>query len=369
MTFLRKYGYSSVGFNFAIAAFTLQWYPLLNTFWHNVFNQSWTTPVYMDVGMLISSEFCAGAVLITYGALLGKTSLTQMMFIALAEPFFYALNEAISFKLDIADVGGSMVIHTFGAFFGLAASRVLTPAKARGPSDNAAVYHSDLFSMIGTVFLWIFWPSFNAAFTDGDAQTRAIVNTLLSLTASTVVAFLMSYWIRGHNKLFMVDIQNATLAGGVSMGAAANMVLEPATALAIGIVAGCVSVFGFAVLQARLERMIGLHDTCGVLNLHGMPGVLGGTWSAIAAAFASAALYGSSFLVIFPAMDPSGIARTAQWQVSMVMLFYLFNFSCLGRVAIYLSAHHAGHCYYVWDHRWICRALATVPVAQDVLLG
>lgn len=45
-----------------------------------------------------------------------------------------------------------MVIHTFGAFFGLAASAVITPASARGNKDNAAVYHSDLFSMIGTFF-------------------------------------------------------------------------------------------------------------------------------------------------------------------------------------------------------------------------
>ena len=31
---------------------------------------------------------------------------------------------------------------------------------------------------VGTVFLWMFWPSFNAgAAAEGDAQMRAIVNT------------------------------------------------------------------------------------------------------------------------------------------------------------------------------------------------
>ena len=39
-------------------------------------------------------------------------------------------------------------------------------------------YNSDLFSMVGTVFLWVFWPSFNAgAAAEGDAQMRAIINT------------------------------------------------------------------------------------------------------------------------------------------------------------------------------------------------
>ena len=33
-------------------------------------------------------------------------------------------------------------------------------------------------SKVGTVFLWMFWPSFNAgAAAEGDAQMRAIVNT------------------------------------------------------------------------------------------------------------------------------------------------------------------------------------------------
>ena len=39
-------------------------------------------------------------------------------------------------------------------------------------------YTSDLFSMVGTVFLWMFWPSFNgAAAATGEAQHRAILNT------------------------------------------------------------------------------------------------------------------------------------------------------------------------------------------------
>lgn len=73
-----------------------------------------------------------------------------------------------------------------------------------------------------------------------------------------------------------VHVQNATLAGGVAVGSAANLYLTPAGALVIGIVTGCVSTVGFAYLQPALERNIGLKDTCGVHNLHGVPGLLGG---------------------------------------------------------------------------------------------
>lgn len=77
--------------------------------------------------------------------------------------------------------------------------------------------------MIGTVFLWMFWPSFNGCFGLGNSRHRAILNTLFSLTGSCVAAFLASHFLRRGGELSMVDIQNATLAGGVAAGACANM--------------------------------------------------------------------------------------------------------------------------------------------------
>lgn len=96
----------------------------------------------------------------------------------------------------ISDVGGSITVHAFGAYFGLAVSFMMRPKANRndgggGGSDNSgkldgAVYVSDLFAMIGTLFLWIFWPSFNSALLDApEQQHRAIMNTYLSLASAT----------------------------------------------------------------------------------------------------------------------------------------------------------------------------------------
>ena len=69
------------------------------------------------------ADFGAGAVLITFGVLLGKVSLFQLFVIATIEVFFYCLNEAILLSIfKVYDIGGSMVIHTFGAVFGIVAS-------------------------------------------------------------------------------------------------------------------------------------------------------------------------------------------------------------------------------------------------------
>ena len=81
--------------------------------------------------------------LITFGALLGKTSLLQMSIIALCELVFYAINESIGvIKYEAVDMGGSMYVHTFGAYFGLAFSYLWGPPKNN--KEEGSVYHSDL---------------------------------------------------------------------------------------------------------------------------------------------------------------------------------------------------------------------------------
>ena len=104
----------------------------------------------MHTHSMVGSDFAAAAVLITFGAVLGKASPFQMIIIAFFEVMCYSANEAMNiYVLQAADIGGSMLIHTFGAYFGIAVSFVLYKKKAWDHPKNSSVYHSDLFSMIG----------------------------------------------------------------------------------------------------------------------------------------------------------------------------------------------------------------------------
>lgn len=50
----------------------------------------------------------------------------------------------------VKDAGGSMTIHTFGAYFGLTVTWILyRPNLYQSKERQSAVYHSDLFAMIG----------------------------------------------------------------------------------------------------------------------------------------------------------------------------------------------------------------------------
>lgn len=82
-------------------------------------------------------------------------------------------------------------------------------------------------------------------------------------------------------KLEMEIILNATLAGGVAMGSAADTINRASGSMLIGFISGAISALGFAYIGPFLKNKIGLHDTCGVHNLHGMPGILGGIISII----------------------------------------------------------------------------------------
>jgi ammonium transporter Rh len=82
------------------------------------------------------------------------------------EIIFYGLNEAICAGLiEAVDMGGSMYVHTFGAYFGLAASYFFRNRSAIEDAKkmNDQSYNSDLIAFLGTIFLFMYWPSFNGA--------------------------------------------------------------------------------------------------------------------------------------------------------------------------------------------------------------
>merc|ERR1719436_598510 len=114
----------------------------------------------------------------------------------------------------------------FGAYFGLACSMMLGKPALASKETNSTV--SDIFSLIGTVFLWLYWPSFvGGAIPAGTVESEtALTNTVLSLLGSTVTTFFVSAMLSGK-MLRPVDVQNATLAGGVSIGAIANLNISP----------------------------------------------------------------------------------------------------------------------------------------------
>ncbi|UJR20610.1 hypothetical protein I4U23_023735 [Adineta vaga] len=280
MTFLRRYSYSAVGFNFILCAFTLEWALIVRGY---LFDWDASNEKFIiDIQSLATADFVSAIILISMGAILGKVNALQLILMAFIEVPIQVVNEWIGLHFFCAiDAGESMYVHTFGAYFGLTVAFVLFRSNIHESSEEKSRYSSDIFSMIGTVFLFCFWPSFNAGTTSGADRLHAVTNTYVSICASVIGAFLMSTIVR-RGKLDMVHIQNSTLAGGVAVGTVATSNIGLHGAMVIGSLAGMISVLGFHVLLPILKR-IRIHDTCGVNNLHGIPGIMAGITGIIVA--------------------------------------------------------------------------------------
>lgn len=191
----------------------------------------------------------------------------------------YLLNEwlvldgGLSATRGFVDTAGSIIIHAFGAYFGIGLTLAITTAKQR-EAPIVVDATSDRFAMLGSMVLWLFWPSFCSAIVPLEAMPKTAMNTVLSLSGATLSTYFLSTLLRKGKTLFS-DMANAALAGGVAIGATCNVV-APAVAFGIGLAAGAVCVLGCLFVQPVLQAQFKIVDTCGVHNLHGMPGLLGG---------------------------------------------------------------------------------------------
>ena len=90
----------------------------------------------------------------------------------------------------------------------------------------------------------MYWPSFNGALGSPLAQQRVVVNTYLSLACSCISACWIARCAKG--KLDIEILLNATLAGGVAMGANADIITSPYGSMLLGFLVGALSALGYA---------------------------------------------------------------------------------------------------------------------------
>jgi len=352
MTFLKKYGLSAVSLNLMCSALAIEVFTLSYGFFHlhcqdpnftygsSNCTSSWPY-IDVNVGTMISADFATATVLISFGVVLGVTSPLQLIVMTVIETIIFVVNDTIGRDyIGAVDAGDSIFVHVFGAYFGLAVVRVLYNPKHDESEKEGSSYSSDLFSMIGTIFLWMFWPSFNGgAAATGDAQQRAVINTYYSLCSCVMAAFAFSALVTPSKKFSMEHLQNATLAGGVAVGSCADMMLTPGGSLAIGSLAGILSVCGFQYIQPCLLSKLKIHDSCGVHNLHGMPGLFGGLLSVLMAGIASSDSYDKfsqgmdkkdkSLIEIFPALANGGTASSQALSQGLAIIVTL-GFALVG---------------------------------------
>ena len=298
MVFVKNHGFGALTGTYMVIACAIPLYLLLRS-------TGVLSAEAMDVSSISSllfAEFAAAAALIAMGAVLGRLKIYQYALLGLLIIPFYMLNEwlvldgGLILTKGFVDAAGSVVIHSFGAFFGMGLIFSLRDKKqADLPIQSNRT--SDRFSMLGSMILWIFWPSFCSAIVPEAQFAQTVVNTILALCGATLCTYFTGLLL--HKKTAIGDIANASLAGGVAIGATCNLV-SPIGAFGIGLLAGFLCVIGYNIIQPKLQKKFHVTDTCGVHNLHGMPGLMGGLIAILVVpTAASAQLIGIAFTILF----------------------------------------------------------------------
>ena len=270
MVFVRGHGYSTITATLLVVSISVPVYMLIKSFVGE-------EPA-VNIEALLWGEFAAASLLIAIGAPLGRLKMDQFVLMAVLFTVIYLVNETLILDSGLKcfegfqDTGGSVVIHAFGAYFGLGVVATTMKKFEDGPQCETDST-SNQFSLLGSFILWVFWPSFTSAIAAPERVVLTAINTVFALAGASIATYVFSKLIRG--KLDVEDIANAALAGGVAIGSTCD-IANPGSSLLIGIAAGALSTLGYSVIAPKVCNLIKGLDTCGVHNLHGMPGLLGG---------------------------------------------------------------------------------------------
>ncbi|XP_002192998.5 blood group Rh(CE) polypeptide [Taeniopygia guttata] len=266
---LRRYGFSSTGFNFFLVVLGVQCSMLAEDLL--VFIRGQQNQVGME--SLAKAVVSTTAVVISTGAVLGKANPVQLIVMTLVELIFFYVSRCINRTLlEVPEPLTVMHVHLFGAYFGLALTSRF-PEPPPGLDKNRSTPKSELFSVLGTVFVWVFWPSFNSIL--AESKKKAVLNTYLALAVSAVAAFMLSALTTKDGKFRMAHIRSAALAGGVAVSYTAHLIQHPWIAMILGLLGSVITILGSHCLQRCFNPALKLQDTSGVHFTFGLPAVLG----------------------------------------------------------------------------------------------
>jgi Amt family ammonium transporter len=201
------------------------------------------------------------------------------------------------------DFAGSTVVHLTGAMAALAATIILKPRIGKFNKDGSANNiegHSQVFTTLSVLLLWVGWFGFNAGSTLGVAGGffgYVGLNTNLGAAAGTVAAMIISWIVLGKADVPMM--LNGALAGLVAITASCGFV-APWAAVVIGFIAGILVFYSMRFFEKR-----GIDDPIAALSVHGTAGVWGTLSNGFFATKALAAVgkpglfYGGGFHQLF----------------------------------------------------------------------
>ena len=297
------------------------------------FNSNGVDGITDKSSLMFQTVFAATAATIVSGAMAERTKFNvYLIFSLVITAVIYPISGhwvwgggwLSSMATPFHDFAGSTVVHSVGAWMGLAGTTMLGAriGKYNGKA-NAIPGHNLTLGALGVFILWFGWFGFNpgsqlaaAGIDNALAISHIFITTNLAAAAGAVTAMFIT-WGR-HRRPGLSITLNGALAGLVAITAGCDIV-TPGGAVIIGIVAGFVLVFGVEFI----DQVLRIDDPVGAISVHGLSGATGtilvGFLASEGGLFygGGAALLGSQII---------GVLSIAAWAMGLgFLLFFILK--------------------------------------------
>ncbi|MBD0850941.1 ammonium transporter [Maribacter arenosus] len=247
------------------------------------------TPEYADGGytywtdFLFQAMFAATAATIVSGAVaervkLGAFMIFVIIYVGLVYPIVGSWQWGGGFLSTLGgdeggfyDFAGSTLVHSVGGWAALVAIYLLGARIGKFGKDGkpkAIPGHNIPMATAGVFILWLGWFGFNGGSVlsaDPALTSLVLVTTCLAAAAGGVSAFITSSLL--YKNFDVTMFLNGILGGLVGITAGADL-MSPLEAIAIGLIAGVIIVFGVAFIdKMKLDDPVGavtVHLICGI---------------------------------------------------------------------------------------------------------
>lgn len=235
--------------------------------------------------LFFQTVFCATAATIVSGAMAERTEFkAYLIFTIVISVFIYPISGHWTWgggwlsELGFHDFAGSSIVHSVGAWVGLAGAAMIGPRIGKynkKGKPNAIPGHNLLLGALGVFILWFGWFGFNpgsqlaaSGVENAVAIGHIAVTTNLAAAAGAIAAMCVS-WCRFKRPELSLTL-NGALAGLVAITAGANVV-DPVGAVLIGTMAGIILPFAVEFF----DRILKVDDPVGAISVHGVSGAFG----------------------------------------------------------------------------------------------
>lgn len=235
--------------------------------------------------LFFQTVFCATAATIVSGAMAERTEFkAYLIFTIVISVLIYPISGHWTWgggwlsELGFHDFAGSSIVHSVGAWVGLAGAAIIGPRIGKYNKQgkpNAIPGHNLLLGALGVFILWFGWFGFNpgsqlaASGTENAVAIGHIAVTTNLAAAAGAIAAMMVSWFRFKRPELSFSL-NGALAGLVAITAGTNVV-DPVGAVLIGGMAGFILPFAVEFF----DKVLKVDDPVGAISVHGVSGAFG----------------------------------------------------------------------------------------------